>query len=186
MNPKDLQSSFALSEGVELLTGSDLHRVVIEEQLLDARSQVWIATADLKDMHIKVGRRFKPILSMFDTMAERGVSFRIVHSTLPSKYFRRTLEDYPRLTQGALELQVCPRSHWKMVIVDGVFAYCGSANFTGAGLGAKSPHKRNLEVGVVSTDPDWVRQLAALFDRFWIGEHCDDCKLRKICPDPIR
>ena len=175
-----------VSEDIQLLTGSDLHRVVIEEHLLGARSQVWIATADLKDMHIKAGRRYKPILDTFDAMAGRGVSFRIVHSTLPSKYFRRTLEDYPQLTQGALELQVCPRSHWKMVIVDGNFAYCGSANFTGAGLGAKSPHKRNLEAGVASGDPDWVRQLATLFDRFWIGEHCDKCRLKEICPDPIR
>lgn len=185
MNPGDLHST-SVPGHTQLLTGSDLHRVVIEERLLGARSQVWIATADLKDMHVKAGRRFKPILDMFDIMAGRGVTFRIVHSALPSKYFRRTLEDYPRLTQGALELQVCPRSHWKMVIVDGTFAYCGSANFTGAGLGAKSPHKRNLEVGVASSDPDWVRQLAVLFDRFWIGEHCATCRLREICPDPIR
>ena len=172
--------------GTQLLTGIDLHRVVIEEHLLNAVSQVWITTADLKDMHVRIGRRFKPILKTFDSMAERGVSFRIVHSALPSRYFRKTLEDYPRLTGGALELQVCPRSHWKIVIVDGNFAYCGSANFTGAGLGAKSVNKRNLEVGVVSTDPTWVQQLEILFDRFWIGEHCDDCRLREICPDPIR
>lgn len=119
-------------------------------------------------------------------MAARGVSFRVVHSALPSSYFRRTLEQYPRLTEGALELQVCPRSHWKMVIVDGVFAYCGSANFTGAGLGAKSPDKRNLEIGVASGDAAWVRQLEALFDRFWIGEHCDTCRLKDTCPDPVR
>ena len=173
-------------EGTQLLTGTDLHRVVIEEHLLNADSQVWIATADLKDMHVRIGRRFKPILETFDGMAERGVSFRIVHSTLPSRYFRRTLEGFPRLTGGALELQVCPRSHWKIVIVDGNFAYCGSANFTGAGLGAKSVNKRNLEVGTVSSDPAWVQQLEALFDSFWIGEYCDDCRLRDICPDPIR
>lgn len=173
-------------EDVQLLTGIDLHRVVIEEHLLNAKSQVWIATADLKDMHVRIGRRFKPILETFDAMAERGVNFRIVHSALPSRYFRRTLEGYRRLTEGALELQVCPRSHWKMVIVDSSFAYCGSANFTGAGLGAKSGNKRNLEVGMVSSNPACVRQLEALFDRFWIGEHCDDCRVRDICPDPIR
>lgn len=171
---------------VELLTGQDLHSVVIEDHVLAARSHVWIATADLKDMHVRGGRRFIPILDAFDAMAERGVSFRVVHSSLPSRYFRKTLEECPQLTGGALELQICPRSHWKMVIVDGVFAYCGSANFTGAGLGAKSEDKRNLEIGVMSTEPSWVNQLAVLFDRFWIGEHCDDCRLREQCPDPIR
>lgn len=169
-----------------LVDGSDLHQLVIEEQLLQARSHVWIATADLKDMHVRAGRRFKPILELFDEMASRGVSFRIVHAALPSSYFRRTLEKYPNLTAGTLELQVCPRSHWKIVIVDGKFAYCGSANFTGAGLGAKSVHKRNLEIGVVSESQQWIAQLEALFDAFWIGEHCDLCRLREDCPDPIR
>ncbi len=174
------------THNVQLVTGRELHRVVVEEHLLSARTQVWIATADLKDMHIRSGRHFKPILDIFDTMAQRGVSFRIVHSALPSKYFRTTLEAYPRLVEDSLELQICPRSHWKMVIVDGDFGYCGSANFTGAGLGAKSPDKRNLEIGVVSSDKVWVDRLATLFDQFWIGEHCDTCRLKQICPDPVR
>lgn len=178
--------STVASAEVRILHGSELHEAVIEEHVLSARSTVWIATADLKDMHVKAGRRFKPILNVFDDMAARGVNFRIVHSALPSTYFRKTLEEFPRLTGEAMELQVCPRSHMKLVIVDGSFGYCGSANFTGAGLGAKSPRKRNLEVGVVSTDPGWVRQLIVLFDRFWIGEYCDECRLRDICPDPVR
>ena len=121
-----------------------------------------------------------------DSSTARGVSFRVVHSALPSRHFRETLEEFPRLTGEAMELQVCPRSHMKLVIVDGAFGYCGSANFTGAGLGAKSPHKRNLEVGVASSDPGWVGELMTLFDRFWIGENCDQCRLRDLCPDPVR
>lgn len=170
----------------ELLSGRALHERVIVEGLLEARSHAWIATADLKDMHVKRGRRFVPILDELDQLAERGVTFRVVHGSLPSRPFRETLESYQRLTSGALELQICPRSHWKVLIVDHRFAYCGSANFTGAGLGARSERRRNLEIGVVSTDPEWIAQLAEEFDRFWIGEHCDDCRLRDRCPDPIR
>ena len=170
----------------ELLTGKALHDRVIVEGLLNARSHVWIATADLKDMHIKSGRRFVPILESLDDLVGRGVTFRIVHAALPSRPFRETLESYPRLTGGGLELQICPRSHWKILIVDHRFAYCGSANFTGAGLGARSERKRNLEIGVVSTDPAFIATLAEQFDAFWIGEHCDDCRLRERCPDPIR
>ena len=171
---------------VHILSGSALHETVIEDHVLNARSTVWIATADLKDMHVRVGGKFKPILNVFDDMAARGVTFRVVHSALPSSYFRRTIEEFPRLTGEAMELQVCPRSHMKLVVVDGHFGYCGSANFTGAGLGAKSAHKRNLEVGVVSTDPGWVGELESLFDQFWIGEHCIACRLRELCPDPVR
>lgn len=72
-----------------------------------------------------------------------------------------------------------------MVIVDGQFAYLGSANFTGAGLGAKKENTRNLELGVVSEDENLVKKLEALFDTFWIGSYCRDCGLREHCPDPI-
>lgn len=170
----------------ELLSGRALHERVIEDGLLSATSHAWIATADLKDMHVKRGRRFTPILEELDHLAGQGVTFRVVHGALPSKSFRETLETYPRLTGGSLELQICPRSHWKIMIVDHRLAYCGSANFTGAGLGARSERRRNLEIGVVSTDPDWITQLSELFDTFWIGEHCPECRLRERCPDPIR
>ena len=84
-----------------------------------------------------------------------------------------------------MELQICPRSHWKLVIVDDRFAYCGSANFTGAGLGLKHEDKRNLELGVITRDHNVVSHLADKFDRFWMGGHCEQCRLRELCPDPI-
>ena len=174
------------SSPYQLLAGKALHERVIIDGLLEARSHVWIATADLKDMHIKQGRRFVPILTVFDTLAERGVSFRIVHAALPSRPFRASLEELPRLTAGAMELQICPRTHWKLMVVDHRFAYCGSANFTGAGLGARSARKRNLEMGFVTEDPAGIEQIAAAFDTFWMGEHCEDCGLRDRCPDPVR
>jgi phosphatidylserine/phosphatidylglycerophosphate/cardiolipin synthase-like enzyme len=72
-----------------------------------------------------------------------------------------------------------------MVIVDGRFAYLGSANFTGAGLGVKKPQRRNLELGVVTEDVNWLRYLEDLFDRFWIGTYCRDCAFSDSCSDPI-
>lgn len=170
---------------IELITGFRLHRRVIQEAVLNADRFVWIATANLKDMHIPMKRGYKPILEIFDRMAKTGVSFRVAHGDLPSRPFRATLERFDRLTSGALELQICPRCHWKMVIVDGRFAYLGSANFTGAGLGAKSEGKRNLEIGITSKDPKFVKKLEELFDTFWIGSFCRDCALQNDCPDPI-
>lgn len=172
--------------GTELLTGLELHHRVIQEAVLGAQRYVWIATANLKDMHIPVSRGFRPILEVFNAMAKEGVTFRIVHSDLPSRSFRKTLERFPGLTGGAMELQICPRSHWKIVIIDGLSVYLGSANFTGAGLGAKNQNKRNLELGVFSTDLVWVKQLQTLFDSFWIGAYCAPCAMRGQCPDPIQ
>jgi phosphatidylserine/phosphatidylglycerophosphate/cardiolipin synthase-like enzyme len=170
---------------IELLTGSRLHRRVIQEAVLKADRFVWIATANLKDMHIPMNRGYKPILEIFNRMSKSGVSFRVVHGDLPSRPFRDTLERFERLTSGALELQICPRCHWKMVIVDSRFAYLGSANFTGAGLGAKSEGKRNLELGIVSRDLKFVKKIEEVFDAFWIGSYCRNCIMRRDCPDPI-
>ena len=170
---------------IDLLTGSDLHRQVIQEAILNATDYVWIATANLKDMHIPKARGYKPILEAFNDMAVEGISFRIIHSDLPSRSFRKTLDRFSRLTKGALELQICQRSHWKMVIVDSRFAYLGSANFTGAGLGAKRDQKRNFELGVTSYDTELVLKLMDLYDTFWIGTYCSNCAFLKDCADPI-
>jgi hypothetical protein len=175
-----------MNPAAQLLFGQALHDQVIQRAVLAAERYVWIATANLKDMQVPMaGGRWAPILQIFDRMARAGVTFRIIHADLPSRPFRRTLERFPRLTGGALELQICPRSHWKMVIVDGRTAYLGSANFTGAGLGAKGEHRRNFEIGALTADPAWVKQLVELFDAFWLGGSCRRCAFRKDCPDPI-
>jgi phosphatidylserine/phosphatidylglycerophosphate/cardiolipin synthase-like enzyme len=174
---------------MEILNHENIHQRVIEDLLLEARQRVWIATANLKDMHIKGRHGYKPILDEFNHMMNQGVDFRIIHADKMSQSFNRTLSEYP-LLQKNLEIQVCPRSHWKMVIVDGKAAYFGSANFTGAGLGVKNENRRNLELGALitgkeETDKQQITQLEMMFDNFWIGEHCLNCGQRKYCPSPI-
>ena len=59
---------------LELLEGAQLHTRVIQEAVLMAESYVWIATANLKDMHVPLtGKRYRPILEVFDKMAKKGV-----------------------------------------------------------------------------------------------------------------
>lgn len=169
----------------ELIEGDALHDRVVVDAVCEARQFVWIATADLKDMHIRRGQRYVPVLEHFAELARHGVRFRIVHSTLPTAPFRSTLETLPTLVRDALELQICPRSHWKMVVVDGNFAYAGSANFTGAGLGVKHADRRNFELGFVGREPAFVDALINKFDDFWMGNRCVSCRLRARCPDPI-
>lgn len=176
-----------MTDGLQWLAGRALYHAVITDGVLRARRTVWIATANLKDLYVPSGRRrYRPILETFGEMARDGVQFRIIHAELPSRSFRESFDALPALVEGGLELQICPRSHWKMVIVDGEFGYAGSANFTGAGLGAKSEANRNLELGAVSREPAFVAMLEQAFDQFWMGEHCEGCGRRDLCPDPIR
>jgi phosphatidylserine/phosphatidylglycerophosphate/cardiolipin synthase-like enzyme len=84
-----------------------------------------------------------------------------------------------------MERQLCPRVHFKHIIIDGKFAYSGSANLTGAGLGIKSPNNRNFESGFITTDPKVVQAIMKQFDEVWLGKYCKNCGRKDFCQDPI-
>ena len=90
-----------------------------------------------------------------------------------------------RILRTGLERVLCPRVHFKCVLVDGRFAYFGSANLTGAGMGAKSSLRRNFENGVWTDDPALVRAQEEQFDAVWRGEHCRRCGRKELCGDPV-
>jgi phosphatidylserine/phosphatidylglycerophosphate/cardiolipin synthase-like enzyme len=165
----------------ELLSGSELYREVILGKLAHARESVFIATANVKDMHVE-GRS---ITALFSRLAARAVELRVLHAELPSRPFRRSFDRKRSLVAGGLDLKICPRVHFKAVIVDGAWAYLGSANLTGAGLGAKADSRRNFELGFCTEDYDTVDRAKALFEGIWSGNECAACRLRRVCPDPI-
>ncbi|MBX5481856.1 MAG: phospholipase D family protein [Myxococcaceae bacterium] len=170
----------------ELLFGDALYREVILDKLAHARESVWIATANLKAMYVeRPDGTFRPVLDLFSELARRGVELRILHAEIPSRPFRAAFDRKRRLVEGGLMLKICPRVHFKCVLVDGAWVYLGSANLTGAGLGAKDKDRRNFELGFVTEDFDVVDRTTALFESVWSGAECATCKLRAVCPDPI-
>ena len=68
---------------------------------------------------------------------------------------------------------------------DGAFLYLGSANWTGAGLGAKGAERRNFELGLVTDDEALLDEVQALYDGLWRGEPCARCRLREGCEMPL-
>ena len=79
----------------------------------------------------------------------------------------------------------CPRVHLKLIAVDGRALYLGSANFTGAGLGAKGEGRRNFEMGILTDDDAMLDAAQERFERIWTGRECGACKLRAVCPRPL-
>jgi phosphatidylserine/phosphatidylglycerophosphate/cardiolipin synthase-like enzyme len=116
------------------------------------------------------------------------VEIRILHATPPSRPFREELRRLPGLrrpTHGAFELRMCPRVHFKTVIVDGTMLYLGSANWTGAGLGAKGSGRRNFELGFATRDDGLLDRVQEIHQRIFTGGECGACKLRALCPGPL-
>lgn len=169
----------------ELLSGTELYREVILRRLAQARESVWISTANVKEMYVERNGQFDSVLALFSELAGRGVELRLLHAELPSRPFRAAFDKRKRLVRGGLSLKICPRVHFKTVLVDGAWCYLGSANLTGAGLGAKGEDKRNFELGFVTEDFDVIDRVTALFESVWSGVECRTCKLRDVCPDPI-
>ncbi|MBI5497984.1 MAG: phospholipase D family protein [Deltaproteobacteria bacterium] len=168
-----------------LLTGRQLHDEVIRARLLGARRSVLIATANVKAMLVESGGRWIPIIEALAELARRGVETRILHADRPSRPFRDALQRHRRALAGRLEMRVCPRVHFKLVLVDGGWAYLGSANLTGAGLGAKDEARRNFEIGLGTDDPEVLDHADAVFHAVWNGAECGACRLRDLCPAPL-
>ncbi|MGE0395105.1 MAG: phospholipase D family protein [Kofleriaceae bacterium] len=178
------------------LVGGRAHYERVIAAVMQAHTSVWIATANVKGMLVEGRARpgarrsrtrtpYVSMVSRLDELAARGVELRLLHAELPSGPFREELVAHPRLAAGGLALARCPRVHMKAVIVDGALLYLGSANWTGAGLGAKGSGKRNFELGIVTDDAQLLDQVQALFDRVWTGAECARCKLREVCPGPL-
>ena len=150
-----------------------------------SRHRLFIATANLKDVHLpspgKSGRA-SSLIELLKKKANEGIEIRILHSGIPSG---AVLE---RLRQGLpanLTMKRCPRVHAKAIIVDGRYMYLGSANFTGAGLGAKSKRRRNFEAGIWTDDLSLIDPVADMLEDVWSGGLCEDCGRHEHCPVPL-
>ena len=179
------------------LVGGRGHYEHVVGAVMEARQSVWIATANLKELMVedhraapgrrrtaRGGRTYRSVLAVFDELAGRGVELRILHASPPSGPFQRELARHPALRR-ALALRACPRVHFKAVVVDGGFLYLGSANWTGAGLGAKGTGRRNFELGFATADDVLLDRVQALDEHVWRGAACAGCKLRDVCPAPL-
>ena len=168
---------------IEFVRDREIYEKVVRGAVPEARERVWIATADLKDLHVERGNGgMAPFTGVLAGLVRKGVEVRLLHAKEPGENWRRDFDRYPTLREG-MERMLCPRVHFKCVVVDGRWAYFGSANLTGAGMGAKNGRNRNFECGVWTDEAELVRAQEEQFDTVWRGDFCGDCGRREFCGD---
>ena len=149
-----------------------------------AKRTLWLGTAVIKDLYVSQGGEQKPFLGILSAMLGRGVEVRLIHAKEPGPNFRADFDRYPRLA-ARLERVLCPRVHFKIIVIDQTVCYIGSANLTGAGMGMKAAGRRNFEAGILTDDPKIVEAAIEEFDKVWRGSECKKCQRRQFCSDPI-
>jgi phosphatidylserine/phosphatidylglycerophosphate/cardiolipin synthase-like enzyme len=175
-----------MSAAPQLVLNHDTYEAVLQRIIPEARRSLWLVTADIKDLYTSDGGNFVPLLKVLADKLDEGVDIRLVHAKEPGPRFREDFDRFPQFVKSdRFERILCPRMHMKCVIADGRIAYIGSANLTGAGLGAKGDHRRNFEAGIVTEDRSMISGLMEFLDRFYLGDHCLKCQRRDVCPDPI-
>ena len=167
----------------QFIFGSDHYNKVLS-RVASVKRSLWIGTADIKDLYVKVGSQTMPFLAVLAQLIKKGIEIRLIHAKEPGPAFREDFDKYPALFDG-LERVLCPRVHFKILVFDGQVAYIGSANLTGAGIGMKGDGTRNFEAGILTDNPELVEQAMNQFDEVWIGKHCRACKRKEFCGDPI-
>ena len=148
------------------------------------KESLWIGTADIKDLYVKVGAEATPFLGILAQLIRRGVDVRLIHAKEPGQNFREDFDRYPILFTR-LQRVLCPRVHFKMMVFDYKVAYIGSANLTGAGIGMKSPAKRNFEAGILTDMPELLDAATDQFDYVWAGSQCKLCGRKEFCASPM-
>ena len=170
----------------QLLLNRDIYTEFLIKYVPRARRFLWITTADIKDLHVDTDGVYQPFLALLAELVENGVAVRLIHAKEPGPRFREDFDLQHALIDNELfERILCPRVHTKAIVVDAQIAFVGSANLTGAGIGAKSDQKRNFEAGFAFDDQKDIQQLMGWIDELYLGEYCHDCKRREFCPDPI-
>ena len=170
---------------VQLVVDAQHFQRIVLDGICAATVSVDILTADFKAMLVprdRHTRRAESIVEVFRKLAANGVEIRLLHAGVPSGAALRELK---RALPRGLAIRRCPRLHSKAVVIDARRMYLGSANLTGAGLGAKADRRRNFEMGVWTESPALIDGVLEQFNALWEGQQCEGCGRRDVCPVPL-
>ena len=107
------------------ISNTDHYKEVLS-RVQSVKHNLWIRTANIKDLYVEVGKQKKPFLVVLAGLIRHGVEVRLIHAKEPGPNFREDFDKYPVL-YDRLERVLCPRVHFKILVFDCKEVYVGSA-----------------------------------------------------------
>lgn len=83
------------------------HYKEVLSRVQKVKHNLWIGTADIKDLYVEEGKQKKPFLAVLASLIRRGVEVRLIHAREPGPKFREDFDKYPVL-YDRLERVLCP------------------------------------------------------------------------------
>jgi len=153
----------------------ELFEIVISEGLLRAQKTLIIGTYNLQDIRITENHQTTSLSEVLVKLLKRNVQVLIILAAFMQRsHFIQTLQmNASQLSAFEnIRIRFCRRMHFKTIIVDLKYAYIGTANLSGAGVGLKSLRKRNFELGFVTYDTGIIADIASTFMEVFNGKYC--------------
>ncbi len=145
---------------------------------MKAQESIIIGTYNLQDIRIQLGSRSTSLSEVLIQKAKRNVKILICLAAFMHKSrIINKLRTHP--VAHKLAIRFCRRMHFKTIIVDLKYAYIGTANISGAGIGLKSQQRRNFELGFVTRDVELIADVGSTFMEIFNGKYCERCHFFK-------
>ena len=64
------------------------HYKEVLSRVQSVKHNLWIGTADIKDLYVEVGKEKKPFLALMAQLIRKGVEIRLIHAKEPGPNFR--------------------------------------------------------------------------------------------------
>lgn len=144
------------------------HVEVFRECLNSVKQSLYIATGDFMNVYID-GER---LVSILNGMVNKGI--KVIVKCMDPHHNDESEQDF--------ELIICSRSHMKIFIFDEKIMYMGSANITRAAIARNEESRKafNYEAGILTNDPNFIKQALLHFYSVAKIEECKTCK-KKLC-----
>ncbi len=142
------------------------------EGLVKAKTSLIIGTYNSQDLRIPFRGRITSLSEIIRRLVNKDVKVLIcLAPIMRSSQFIQTCRSIQDISENLI-IRFCRRMHIKTIVVDLEYAYVGSANLSGAGIGLKSVRKRNFELGFVTRESNIIADVAWMFMEIFNGKFC--------------